>query len=667
MSLQFRRGTTDARLTETPKAGEPVFDTSTNKLYVGDGSTAGGRLVSGSGGAGEGALDDLSDVVITTAANGHILQHNGTNFVNVAHAHTLAGLTDTTISSPQDDQILKYTGGAWINATNEGGSGATAITGLTDVTITSAISGNTLQYNGSDWINANVSVALTGLSDATITSAASGNTIQYNGSAWVNRTHLNVPFMISSTTGIHQPDSAGTIRGDRVDTNIRDTSIRPTLTFMSDDGYISDLNVIAPWALASGIPWVFAWPTNTLDAGGSYLNWTQALAIYNSGFEVASHGMSNDDYREKNVTGLEYEFGESKARFTASGIDTPTFVIPQHYTNELVQRVGSQYYRAIRGIGITVSAQVYNRGVHSSYALISSGIENVEQAQVDIVKAAIDLMVANSGDNPWLILYTHNVDASATSGLDAIVAYANTNDVDILGMSDALNKHETVMYGGCMQYGRGFGFSPMGHLRANTTAIVEEIQIYQPFYPFDKHCRLFYDNGHLNLTAIGGTSYDVKISDVGCIRPAVTNTIDCGEFDWGWKSVTSYAYQMRTTRGDYLTRKSYSVGGVNMTPDYVVVNANIPAGVRLLGATVKIGTAVAGASEWSVYYSGGCDAPIYSGSTVAAASTFTKMYDPSEDSSNRVITDAETDLLVRATDCTAGTLTLVVYYEQLSW
>jgi len=150
MSLQFRRGTSEARLTEIPKAGEPVFDTSTNKLYVGDGSTAGGKLVSGSGGVGEGSLDDLSDVIVTTASSGQILQHNGTNFVNIAH--TLTALTDTTISSPQDDQILKYTGGAWVNAVNEGG-GATSLTGLSDVSTSSAVSGDALLYDGSNWAN----------------------------------------------------------------------------------------------------------------------------------------------------------------------------------------------------------------------------------------------------------------------------------------------------------------------------------------------------------------------------------------------------------------------------------------------------------------------------------------------------------------------------------
>lgn len=44
MALQFRRGTAANRTADsfTPVVGEPIFETDTNKLYIGDGSTVGG-------------------------------------------------------------------------------------------------------------------------------------------------------------------------------------------------------------------------------------------------------------------------------------------------------------------------------------------------------------------------------------------------------------------------------------------------------------------------------------------------------------------------------------------------------------------------------------------------------------------------------------------------
>jgi hypothetical protein len=45
MPLQFRRGNNTDRLTITPAAGEPIYTTTTNLLYVGDGVTVGGVLL----------------------------------------------------------------------------------------------------------------------------------------------------------------------------------------------------------------------------------------------------------------------------------------------------------------------------------------------------------------------------------------------------------------------------------------------------------------------------------------------------------------------------------------------------------------------------------------------------------------------------------------------
>jgi hypothetical protein len=47
MSLQFRRGASADRTSITPVAGEPIFTTDTKKLYIGDGTTAGGVEVGG--------------------------------------------------------------------------------------------------------------------------------------------------------------------------------------------------------------------------------------------------------------------------------------------------------------------------------------------------------------------------------------------------------------------------------------------------------------------------------------------------------------------------------------------------------------------------------------------------------------------------------------------
>ena len=64
MALQIRRGPTADRLSYTPVVGELVWDTSTNSLYIGNGSTAGGLP------AGTLVTEDVQDIASTMLTSG---------------------------------------------------------------------------------------------------------------------------------------------------------------------------------------------------------------------------------------------------------------------------------------------------------------------------------------------------------------------------------------------------------------------------------------------------------------------------------------------------------------------------------------------------------------------------------------------------------------------
>lgn len=76
-----------------------------------------------------------------------------------AEIDTLAGLTDTTISSPTDGQVLKYDAdtGKWINS-NGGGGGAGALADLSDVNLGTLANGEPLTYDSDDgkWVNGGI-------------------------------------------------------------------------------------------------------------------------------------------------------------------------------------------------------------------------------------------------------------------------------------------------------------------------------------------------------------------------------------------------------------------------------------------------------------------------------------------------------------------------------
>jgi len=75
----------------------------------------------GGGGGGATLLDDLTDVTLSSPANGDLLSFNGSVWVNVpasSPTYTLNDLTDVTITAASTKQHLRYDGSAWVNATN---------------------------------------------------------------------------------------------------------------------------------------------------------------------------------------------------------------------------------------------------------------------------------------------------------------------------------------------------------------------------------------------------------------------------------------------------------------------------------------------------------------------------------------------------------------------
>lgn len=120
MALRLRRGTDAERLLITPIEGELVYTTDTKLLYVGDGTTAGGTLVTGAGGGGSTTLDALTDTDLTGAENNDVLTFNGGT--NKWEAVSLPGvgilglndLSDVFIqSTPNLDDTLVYDGLNW--------------------------------------------------------------------------------------------------------------------------------------------------------------------------------------------------------------------------------------------------------------------------------------------------------------------------------------------------------------------------------------------------------------------------------------------------------------------------------------------------------------------------------------------------------------------------
>lgn len=108
MPLQIKRGTDTQRIGITPVVGEPIFTTDTKKLYIGDGSTAGGNLVTGGNSFTTIAIAGQSNVVADSPTDTLTLVA-GSNITLTTNAGTdtitIAASGGGSIT-PEDDQVI---------------------------------------------------------------------------------------------------------------------------------------------------------------------------------------------------------------------------------------------------------------------------------------------------------------------------------------------------------------------------------------------------------------------------------------------------------------------------------------------------------------------------------------------------------------------------------
>jgi hypothetical protein len=147
-------------------------------------------------------IDDLGDVTITSAATGDFLKWNGTAWVN----DPINLGTDTT-----GNYVSGVSSGTGISVSHTPGEGSTAtvsldatLDNLSNVTVPSPSNGDLIQWNGTAWVNvASSTVGVTnldGLSDVVVTSPLQFQGLMYDGTNWVNS---NIPdtYLVRNNTG----------------------------------------------------------------------------------------------------------------------------------------------------------------------------------------------------------------------------------------------------------------------------------------------------------------------------------------------------------------------------------------------------------------------------------------------------------------------------------
>jgi hypothetical protein len=200
MALQIRRGTNLERQQIIPLQGELIFTTDTKKLWVGDGVTQGGIAVDtlngGSGEPGATAINELSDVVITSPSNGQVLKYQNGFWINAADlqgeqgAAALEELENIEVTNLADGQVLRWNEASqkWVNSDEV----IPFINQIGGVSINAPAQGQVLKFDGLNWINGEDTTAestvnqLNDLTDVSLIAVAAGQVLKWSGAAWVN-------------------------------------------------------------------------------------------------------------------------------------------------------------------------------------------------------------------------------------------------------------------------------------------------------------------------------------------------------------------------------------------------------------------------------------------------------------------------------------------------
>lgn len=118
MALKFRRGTNAGRTAITPAEGEPIFTTDTKSLFIGDGTTAGGVLITG--GVSDG---DKGDITVSGGGATFTIDNDAVTYAKMQNVSATSRLLGRASSGAGDVEEITIGSGLTLTGTTLSASG----------------------------------------------------------------------------------------------------------------------------------------------------------------------------------------------------------------------------------------------------------------------------------------------------------------------------------------------------------------------------------------------------------------------------------------------------------------------------------------------------------------------------------------------------------------
>lgn len=232
---------------------------------------------------------------------------------------------------------------------------------------------------------------------------------------------------------------------------------KPLLSIRFDDGLETQKTQFKPLLDSLGVPAFITLLTGRED-GGNYLKveagndppgltWDDVVSLHNSGWEIISHGVDDDDLSESSNEDVEEVISFAKNRIESFGI-TPHHFTPHKYgqRSPFVIRTALKHHMSCHA-GYVINYFSDPEGVNPEILSLDSlascrgdfGGDFMldDPAGVANFKAQIDIAAAN---DRLLMVFLHGATAEKLQGLEEVVTYALSQGMEVDTLSGVLSK-----------------------------------------------------------------------------------------------------------------------------------------------------------------------------------------------------------------------------------